>query len=235
LGLLVGAVALQMVYRFKFRLQQWILAFGGVLMACLHVRFVLLFSPFFAPILAAMFSRWIDRYRPEKDKFVLNGVLMTLVAVAIAWYFPSLSELTQDVEKQFPSRAVSFLKRYPVQEPLFNTYNYGGYLVASLPEHKVFIDGREDLYEWEGVMSDYVQVTLLKPAALPVLGFYRIRTCLLERGEPLSFVLAELPGWRQIYQDNITVIFERADAADKVVASTTPTPSARREYELPAD
>jgi hypothetical protein len=231
LALLTGAVALQTIYKFKFRLQQWILAFGGVLMACLHVRFVLLFSPFFAPILATMFSQWIDKYRPEKDKFVLNGVLMVSAVVVMAWYFPSLSELRGDVEKQFPVRGVSFLSHYPVQEPIFNTYNYGGYLVASLPEHKVFIDGREDLYELEGVMSDYMQVAWLKPSAFSILQFYRIRTCFLERGEPLSFVLGELPGWHQIYQDDLTVIFERADPAGESPASL----SRRRENEFPGD
>src|SRR5579863_7650328 len=77
--LLVGAVALQTIYQYKFRLQQWVLAFGGVVMACMHVRFVLMFAPFFAPIPAVMFSRWFDEYRPEKDKFALNAVLMTCV------------------------------------------------------------------------------------------------------------------------------------------------------------
>jgi len=212
LGVVAGAFALQMVYQFKFRLQQWVLAIGGTVMACLHVRFVILFAPFFAPILAVMLSRWFDRYHREKDKYVLNAVLMAGAIFAAVWYFPSRSELERSVERQFPVRALKFLRSYPVKGPIFNNYGTGGYLVAYYPEQKVFIDGRGDLYELEGVMADYMQVATIKPAALPVLNFYGIRLCLLERGEPLAVVLAERPDWKQIYYDDAHVIFERDDA-----------------------
>ena len=235
LALLAAAFALQMIYQFKFRLQQWVLAIGGTVMACLHVRFVLLFAPFFVPILAIMLSRWLDRYHREKDKFVLNGVLMTAVVAAIVWYFPSRSELEHDVEKQFPVRAVKFLRSHSVHEPIFNSYGYGGYLVAYLPEHKVFIDGRGDLYELEGVMSDYVQATRLKPAAFSVFQFYGIKTCLLERGEPLAVVLAELSGWKQIYADDKSVIFERVNDHESAAVATTSSASSRSPNDSPGD
>ena len=96
LALLVGTLCLQLVYRFTFRLQQWILAVGGIVMACLHVRFVLLFAPFFAPILATMLARWIDGYHRNKDKFVLNGILMAGAIFASVWYFPSQADFEHD-------------------------------------------------------------------------------------------------------------------------------------------
>jgi len=236
LALLLGAFALQLIYQFKFRLQQWILAIGGVIMACLHVRFVLLFAPFFAPIYAVMLSRWLDKYRPEKDKFVLNFVLMAGVIAASVWYFPSNAELQRLLEKQYPVRAVNFLRSHPVQEPIFNSYGYGGYLVAYLPEHRVFIDGREDLYEFEGVMADYLQATWLKPAAFSIFRLYGIRTCLLERNEPLALTLRELPGWKQIYADDKSVIYVRADSVMTSTASNgQPTLSRRSGHESPAD
>jgi hypothetical protein len=236
LALLVGTVALMTVYQFKFRLQQWILAIGGVVMACLHVRFVLLFAPFFAPILATMLSRWFDKYRPEKDKFLLNAALMTGVIIAIVWYFPTRSDLQRDVERQFPVQAVRFLRSHPVQDPVFNTYNYGGYLVAYLPEHKVFIDGRGDLYELEGVMADYLQAAKLKPAAFSILEFYGVKTILLERGEPLEIALEELPGWKRVYADDVAVILERADSAALAAASNSRKDvSERRGNEFQAD
>jgi len=209
LALVAGTTLVQTIYPCRFRLQQWVLAIGGVVMACMHVRFVLMFAPFFAPVLAAMLSRWFDQYRPEKDKFVLNGALITAAVAITVWYFPSRAELERDVQKQFPTGAVNFLRHYQVQEPIYNTYNYGGYLVGALPEHRVFIDGREDLYEFEGVMNDYLQVAWLKPSIFSVLRFYGIKTCLLERGEPLSYVLAEHSEWRRVYQDDQSIVFER--------------------------
>lgn len=234
--LLVGAVALQTIYQYKFRLQQWILAFGGVVMACMHVRFVLMFAPFFAPILAVMLSRWFDEYRPEKDKFALNAILMAGVATAIVLYFPSRADLQRYVDKQFPVQALGFLRNHTIQEPIFNSYNFGGYLVANLPEHKVFIDGRGDLYELEGVMWDYLQAAKLKPAAFSIFRLYGIKTCILERGEPLEIVLEEQPEWKPIYKDEMTVILERHDTGEAVVAASGPRPSSdRRQNESPAD
>lgn len=207
--LLVGAFLFQMVYRPSFRLEQWVLAFFGIVMASIHVRFVLFFAPFFAPILSTMLARWLDPYRVKKDKFVLNAALMAVAIFATVWYFPSRSELERDVERQFPVRAVKFLRAHSIKGPMFNTYGAGGYLVAYYPEQRVFIDGRGDLYELGGVMADFVQVITLKPAALSILNAYGIQVCLLERGEPLAVVLAENPEWKTIYYDDTNIIFVR--------------------------
>jgi len=219
LGVLAGSFVLQTMFHFKFRLQQWILAIGGIVMACMHMRFVMLFAPFFAPILAIMLARWIDGYRREKDKFVLNGVLMAAVIFAVLWYFPKQSALEHSVEKQFPVRAVNFLHAHPVEGPMFNSYGFGGYLMGHLPEHKVFIDGREDLYEFEGVMNDYLQVSLLKPAAFSVLKAYGIRACILVRGEALAVVLAEHQDWERVYSDDQSVIFVRRNSQGPVASN----------------
>jgi hypothetical protein len=236
LAVVVVAFVLQTLCHFKFRLQQWILGIGGVVMACVHVRFVLLFSPFFSPILAIMLARWLQPYHREKDKFALNAVLMAGVAFAMAWYFPTRSKLEQAVETQFPVRAVNFLHSHQLQGPLFNNYAYGGYVVGNLPEHKVFIDGRADLYEFEGVMGDYLQVVNFRPAAFSVLKFYGIRMFLLQQDEPLAVVLAEHPDWKQIYKDDTSVIFVRKDATSTLAGEGgSQTPPARSKHEPPAD
>jgi hypothetical protein len=236
LALLVGTFLLQVMHRFTFRLQQWTLALGGIVMACIHVRFVLLFAPFFAPILATMLARWIDQYERKKDKYVLNGVLMAGMVFATLWYFPTRSQLEHDVEKQFPVRAVNFLRHHPVQGPMFNTYGYGGYLIAHLPEQKVFIDGRGDLYELGGVFADFVQVEELKPAVFSILRSYGIRACILGRGEALAVVLGERQDWKRIYGDDQSVIFVRQDSPEAVAGnSRAQAYAARNGHESPAD
>jgi hypothetical protein len=232
LTVLVGSLILQTVYHFKFRVQQWALGIGGAVMACMHMRFVLLFVPFFAPILATMFARWLQPYRREIDKFALNALLIAAVVLAMVRSFPTPAQLQHAVEIQFPVGAVNFLRRYPVKGPIFNNYSYGGYLINNLPEQKVFMDGREDLYEFEGVMGDYLQVMGLKPAAFPVLKFYGVRICILERGEPLAVVLEEHPDWMRIYYDDSSVIFERRPTPSEIAPaepakSTSPDDTGR--------
>jgi len=211
LGTLVFFFAFQIMYHFTFRVSQWILFLGGTITACMHRRFVLLFVAFFAPLLATMLARWFPRYIPSKDKFALNVILMVGVAAAMFWYFPSRPALDRIVEKEFPVRAVNYLRNHAVAGPIYNTYASGGYLIWALPEQKVFIDGRGDLYEIGGAFAEYLEAADLKPRAFFVLRAHGIRTCLLQRNEPLATALGEHPDWQQVYGDEVNVIFVRRE------------------------
>src|SRR5258708_687098 len=212
LALLLGFFLAQMALRFACRLNELALFVAGTVMACLHVRFVLLFVPFFAPLLATLLARWVPTYNRAKDQYILNAVLMTAAAVAIVWYFPSRAEMQQTVARRFPVRAVDYLRNHAVPGPMYNTYGYGGYLIWALPEQKVFIDGRGDLYEAGGAFSDYLEAADLKPGAFAVFRAHGIQSCLLERKEPLATVLANHPDWREEYSDDMSVLFVRRNA-----------------------
>ncbi len=210
LALVLAFFLAQMVFRPIWRATEVVLLFGGTAMACLHVRFLLLFVPFFAPLFATLLARWMPRYDRSKDQYVLNAVLMVLVAMGMVRYFPTRVDLQQSVAQQFPLKAVEYLREHPVMGPMYNTYGYGGYLIWSRwPENKVFIDGRGELYEMAGVFSDYMEVAKLKPTAFAVLRTYGIQSCLLERKEPLATALAAQPDWQQVYFDDVSVLFVR--------------------------
>jgi hypothetical protein len=194
------------------------LLFGGIAMACLHVRFLLFFVPFSAPLLAAVFARWLPPYDRKKDHYIANAILMTAVLAAMVWYFPARADLQKTVATDFPVKAVEYLQEHSVPGPMFNTYGYGGYLVFSRwPEQKVFIDGRGDLYEMNGVFADYLEVANLKPNVFAVLQVYGIQSCLLDRNEPLATVLAAQPDWQRLYADGVSVLYARRSGADKTV------------------
>jgi hypothetical protein len=210
LGLVLGFFLLQMAFDFTWRLEQVILFVGATVMACLHVRFVLLFVPFLAPLLGAMLARWVPRYSRAKDKFALNAVLMAGMVAIMIHYFPSRADLRKRVADQFPLKAVEYLRQHPVSGRMLDSYGFGGYLIWSMgPEHKVFIDGRSEIYERGGVLSDYMELTHMKPGGLDVLRRYRIGSCLLNRNEPLSVALAAMPDWQEIYSDTTSALFVR--------------------------
>jgi hypothetical protein len=77
----------------------------------------------------------------------------------------------------------------------------------------VFIDGRGEPYEYGGVLADYMHITLLKPGALSVLRLYGVKSCLVNRSEPLANVLAAMPDWQLSYSDPVSVIYVRRDNA----------------------
>jgi hypothetical protein len=218
LAIVLGLFVAQMAFRLSWRVAELALFFGGIVMACLHLRFVLFFVPFTAPLLATLLARWMPRYDRAKDQYVLNAVLMMLVVTAMVRYFPARADLQRTVARDFPVKAVEYLRQHPVPVPMYNTYGYGGYLVWSRwPERKVFIDGRGDLYEVNGVFSDYLEVAQLKPAAFTVLQIYGIQSCLLNRREPLATVLAAQPGWQQLYSDDASVLYVRRSASANAV------------------
>jgi hypothetical protein len=205
LGLVLLFFILQVAVRFIWRVEELALFLFGMTMACLHVRFVLLFVPFFAPLLAAMLARWVPGYDRTKDRYLINGVLIAAIAAAVVAYFPSQTSLKQTVAKTFPLAALEYLHQNSIPGPLFDTYGFGGYLVYT--GQKVFIDGRGDVYEHGGVLSDYAHITNVKPGVLAVLRAYGIRSCLLGPDEPLATVLAASPNWRRVFADNISVVY----------------------------
>jgi hypothetical protein len=213
LVLLLGFFVAQIAFRLTWRAEELALFLFGTMMACLHIRFLILFVPFFAPLLVTIFARWVPGYDNKKDKFVLNAALMALVLGAIVHYFPSNAEMRKMVAKTFPADAVQYLHQHPAPGPMFNTYLFGGYLVWALPDQKVFIDGRGDVFERGGVLSDYLHVANLKPGALAVLDSYHVQSCLVERDEALTVALSASPEWKRIYSDRVSALYVRAPSA----------------------
>jgi hypothetical protein len=117
------------------------------------------------------------------------------------------------VAESFPAKAVEYIRQHPIPGPMFNNYGFGGYLIWSLgTDHKVFIDGRSEVYEEGGVLADYFHIMEIRPGALTLLRNYGIQSCLIERETPLATVLSNLPDWQKVYWDNTTVLFVRRSA-----------------------
>jgi hypothetical protein len=210
LAVVLGVLILRSAMRMRWRLDELVLFVGGAVLACIHVRFLLLFVPFAAPVLAGTVAQWIPAYDRKQDHSWLNAALMASALTLMLIYFPSKKTLEADVARMSPVHAVEYLRGHAVPGPMFATYEFGDYLVwAMAPATPVFIDGRGELYEREGVLADYLEVAGVRPRALEVLRARGVQSCLLRQGEPLITLLAALPDWRQIYADDVSVLFER--------------------------
>jgi hypothetical protein len=214
LALVLATIAGQIAFKFKWRAEDVLLFVGASFMAFVHARFLLIFVPFFAPVLACMLARWVPGYYREKDPYALNAVLMTIMLGAMIHYFPARAQIEEYVNAHFPVEAVKYLKDHSVSGPMFNSYDFGAYLVYSGGNgHKVFIDGRGELYEHAGVFADYIHVALLKPGFRGILRNYGIKMCMVKRTDPLAVCLAALPEWKPVYTDSISAIFVLTDSS----------------------
>jgi hypothetical protein len=215
LALVLGSLICRSAMRLRWRLDEFLLFLAGTVMACMHVRFLLLFVPFVTPVFAEVLARWIPAYDRKQDHVVLNGAIMAAGVALMIVYFPTQKSLEQVVARNSPVSAVEYLRSHPVPGPLFATYEFGDYLVWSMaPEHRVFIDGRGELYEREGVLADYLKIAGVRPSAIGLLRAHGIESCLIRRNEPLITLLSALPEWRQTYSDDLSVLFVRTEKAN---------------------
>jgi hypothetical protein len=212
LALLLGFFLAQVLFRFSWHLAELLLFLFGAAMACMHLRFLLLFVPFFAPLAATMLAKCMPAYNRGKDQYLLNFALMVGVIVAMVHYFPSKAAMEKKVAEQFPVQALEYMRAHSVPGPLFNSYGFGGYMIEA--GYKTFIDGRSELFEQTGVLGDYVHITFLRPGALQVLGGYGIQSCLLQRDEPFATLLASSPDWDKVYSDQLSALYVKRNASD---------------------
>lgn len=210
LGIVLGIFAAQAAFGLEWRIEEFLLFIFGTAMACLHIRFILLFVPFVAPLLAVVVARWMDSYKRAKDQYALNAVIMAGLLATMVHYSPTRASLDAIVATDFPVHAVEYLREHPVAGPMLDSYGFGGYLVGA--GYQTFIDGRGDLFERGGVLGDWTQLASLKPGGLDVLRRYRIQACLLKRDEPLSVALTASPEWRRVYLDDVAALYVRASA-----------------------
>lgn len=113
------------------------------------------------------------------------------------------------ISKIFPVRAAEYIRQNHLPQPLFNVYEWGGFLTWYLPEYPVVIDGRVDLYGDEFNIAYFK----LMQAEVPLEsdpGFARAQTILLEANSPMAQALSTLPGFRVAYQDEQSVVLVRA-------------------------
>lgn len=219
LVMLLGIIVLQIAYHFVWRLEELGLFLFAAAVASLHIRFLLIFVPLFIMRLAIVLARWIPPYDQAKERSYLNVLFMAIILALILRYFPSRDELLKNVGETYPVDAVEYLNHHPVPGPMYNAYGFGGFLVWSRgPAHKVFIDGRSELYEREGVLADFLEIMNVRSDVLTLLQKYGIQSCLLEHDEPLATFLAALPDWQKVYEDHTSILFVRRSNSAGFVA-----------------
>jgi hypothetical protein len=139
---------------------------------------------------------------------VVNTVVILLLIAGVVHYWPRQSQLQTLVADQYPAEAVSYLQAHGPAEPMLNFYLWGGYLNWRDPSLKIFIDSRVDIFEYSGVLKDYLDILALNEPDV-LLKKYGIRYVLFPRGEPLMYALQHDPNWRELYSDRLSVVMER--------------------------
>jgi hypothetical protein len=193
----------------------------ALLLVAALVSFRMLRDSWFLCVTAAAVLAWVLRKpdnapetagesAPGLRALHLSGVLAGVAAViALSALDAGLSNrvLEQMVNKSFPMEAVLYIREHRPPGPIYNNFNWGGFLIGALPEYPVSIDGRTDLYGDE-LLRQAIDAQLgLKWADDPALN--RANLVLLPSSMPLCRVLERSPAFHLVHSDPLAMVFVR--------------------------
>jgi hypothetical protein len=130
--------------------------------------------------------------------------------LAVGWMRLPRTEqgLLARIGQGYPVAACDAIRDQHLAQPLFNAYEWGGFVTWYLPQYPVAIDGRNDLYgaaaitEYSRMMNAQLRYTEYSP----VTG---AQTILLPRRAVMAGALSSLPIFRIAYSDDLAVVLSR--------------------------
>jgi hypothetical protein len=219
-ALLLGLLGAAGGSRKRLDWTDFLLASGTAFMGLLAGRNIAVFAVAATPVLAdhldALLNErgWVVRpVRKVTPRMgALNAALAALVvlgAAAKVLLVLDADTVREAQETYLPVKVAEYLRDEDPAGPMFNSYNWGGYLMFMLPNEPVFVDGRTDLYGDEFLTNTYLRTATGGDGWRETLNRYGIRLVVVEAGSGLARQLRVEPGWSLDYEDAMAAVFTR--------------------------
>lgn len=134
---------------------------------------------------------------------VIFGIIVFLKIIFVV----PVSINQREFNKTLPVAATEYLKNHKPPGRLFNSYNWGGYLLYNLPDYPVFVDGRTDLYN-DLIINEWLKVVQAREGWQEILDRWQINLILLEPDQPIISNLVRT-GWKLLLKDGVAVLLQR--------------------------
>jgi hypothetical protein len=146
-------------------------------------------------------------YHVSKPQWVLvaAGVIAILFGVGRVRHV-SNATITSAIAGEFPSRATEIIEQRGYPGPLFNTFNWGGYLMWRLPRLPVSMDGRTNVYGEEKIARSVATWSGV-PGWNSDRDLLEARIIVAPREEPLCSLLRLSPRYALVYEDEVAAVF----------------------------
>lgn len=151
--------------------------------------------------------------RQEPEELLVHPALIAagtlgVVLTAAATLDISKESLAANQRRHFPVDAASFIEAEELQGPMYNHYNWGGYLMGRLPQWKVSTDGRSWVHPTEHFVRS-LGIWRAEPGwqedpELSSAGFV-----VAARKLPLTIALSSDPRFRLAYEDEVAAVYVR--------------------------
>jgi hypothetical protein len=211
----------------KLDLTDIVIFSGLTVMSLSAVRFI----PFFTPVAILIIARygvhipdkilWIRKL--DSLQRIIGKIFPIIFSIMLIVAYTQYEVFTKSGIRpnKYPEGAVKFLKSNAISGNMFNTYNWGGYLIWSLyPDYKVFIDGRgliEEVYfQYMNILTANTQDFKGIPLWKAYLQSYNVEFIITFSVDQFAGTLVPLipavlndPEWHLVYMDNISLVFVR--------------------------
>lgn len=148
------------------------------------------------------------RLRLAPRRGVLLGALALTVLLALT---PTTFGFGLSPQR-FPQDAVAYLQKNQPPGPMFNSYNFGGYLLWAYPQEKVFIDGRAFTVYSESHFEDVVRLYQRPESFRELESRHGLRLAVLQRqgrGAALFAWLCAQPDWQVVHLDPLAAVLRK--------------------------
>lgn len=207
--------------KLKFDWSSFFLLIGTLFLALLYSRNIAVFAVVATPILTyhldnALTERNIilrPRRTVPRPMALINLGLVIVVLLGVSVYTLGIlnpENIGEEQAKTLPTLAVSYLNENDIPTPIFNSYNWGGYLIFEAPDYPVFVDGRTDLYGTFVIDYDAIYMNY-NNQALTELDMRGINSVLVEVYAPINGALEASDNWNLEYNDALAMIWVRSE------------------------
>jgi hypothetical protein len=138
------------------------------------------------------------------------ALVVAILVIAFTRIPRSRDVLLAKVGESYPLEASAFIHEHGLPQPMFNNYEWGGFLDWYLPEYPAAIDGRAELYG-----DDYFNAM---NADIPYSEFpamSRARTLVLPADSLMGQALGKVSGFQVVYSDKVAVVLTRPALASE--------------------
>ncbi len=196
----------------------------------LMVTWIILIIPYFLPEITSRLTIPVRK---------ISTILLIVCLGFITIYFFNQTYFTNSPLisycKDYPCGATVFLLKHPeYNKKIFNSYNFGGYLIGAAPELRLFIDGRLPQYPYndKSMLAEYYefnkpdftrqkldehQITTVfdnKPRPLKKVNWFEkyflgYKNFDYPKFNPVTNYVSVSPNWQKVYEDDLSLIYVR--------------------------
>jgi hypothetical protein len=184
-------------------------------------RHMAIFALIAVPLMAEYLQSWISSTplakafgKPSAGRAsvreVILGILLLLPLVLFANRLRNTAfSSPQQSMIQVPLKAVDYLKQNRLTGNTFTDPNiWGGYVIWTLPNNPVYIDGRIDMYG-DDFVKEYIDLIRGKIDWREPFGRYDVRLVIVNPKSMLSREIQNSPEWQMLYADEMAAVFQR--------------------------